>query len=97
MQIAVDTDDMSALQTRLRDASHELSDALPNLPAGGAYGPAILGAAVASFETAMRADARRLTGRWRALETGVRESAADAAKVEERIGAIIAQLAGGLR
>lgn len=97
MQIAVDTDDMSSLQTRLRDAAQEMSDAVPTLPGGGAYGPPVLGAAVAAFETAMRADARRLTERWRALETGVRESAADAAKVEERIGAIVGQLAGGLK
>lgn len=97
MQIAVDTADMSSLQTRLREAAHEMSDAVPSLPSGAAYGPAVLGAAVTAFETAMRADARRLTERWRSLETGVRESAADSAKVEERIGAIIGQLAGGLR
>ncbi|GAA1327395.1 hypothetical protein GCM10020360_24830 [Nonlabens tegetincola] len=97
MQIAVDTDDMTSLQTRLREAAHEMGDAVPSLPPSAVYGPPVLGAAVAAFEAAMRADARRLTERWRSLETGVRESAADAAKVEERITAIVEQLAGGLR
>lgn len=94
--IAIDADDMDAVRTRLSDAASDLAGAIPAMPAGAAFGPAVLGAAVAAFDTAVRGDARDLHDRWAKLETGVRAAFDDMSEFEAGAGAAFGQLQAGL-
>ncbi|MBC9927462.1 MULTISPECIES: hypothetical protein [unclassified Leucobacter] len=94
MTIAIDTDDMQMLRGRLRDAAGKIADAVPQMPGSAAFGPAVLGAAVVSFESAMRQKADELQERWSKLETGVRETYDDMSKVESDIIAKLQRVEG---
>lgn len=102
MTLAIDDGDVAAIRRRLSVAAEDAGEAVPTMPSAGAFGPAVLGSAVAAFEAAMRREAERLTKRWADLETGVRDTFADLSAVEEeltagigRLGAAIGPGAGG--
>ena len=96
MKIAIDAGDVEAIRKHLRVASEDLGEAAPQLPGAAAFGPQVLGSAVASFESAVRRQAEQLTERWAALETGVRETLSDMSEVEHELVAAIARLGGAL-
>lgn len=74
MTIAIDADDMGWVRSRLSDAAAKVGGAIPAMPAAAVFGPATLASAVASFEAAVRRDARALHDRWTALDEGVAET-----------------------
>lgn len=74
MTIAIDAEDMGWVRSRLRDAAAKVDGAVPAMPGAAAFGPATLASAVASFEAAVRRDARALRDRWTALDEGVAET-----------------------
>ncbi|MEV8339294.1 hypothetical protein [Leucobacter sp. NPDC077196] len=94
MTIAIDADDVAAIRKHLRTASEDVGDAVPQLPGAAAFGPQVLGSAVASFEAAMRREAERLAQRWTALEAGVRETFDDMSAVEDELVAGIGRFGG---
>lgn len=94
--IAIDVDDMEALQRRLREAAADVARAVPTLPGSSAYGPAVLGGAVASFEAAMRRQAQDLNERWNALESGIAATLSDAEQLEDHIVTILSRAQGAL-
>ena len=77
MTIAVDPDEMGELRAQLGDAAVTIGGAVPTLPGAAAYGPAVLAAAVAAFDDAVRRDARQLHDRWAALDVAVGETLDD--------------------
>lgn len=85
MTIAIDADDMQMLRERLQEAAEKIADATPRMPGSAAFGPAVLGAAVTSFESMMRQQAEDLQKGWSTLESGVRETFDDMSKVESDI------------
>ena len=94
MTIAIDADDMGALSKRLSAAGSEIADASPRMPGSGAFGPAVLAGAVASFESAMRRKVAGLSDRWAKLDAGVRDSLDDFAQVESSIIAKLGRVDG---
>ena len=94
--IAMDADDVSAIRQRLRVASEDLGEAVPQLPGAAAYGPAVLGSAVASFESALRRRAEQLGTRWSELDTGVQDTLKDMGTVEDEIVAGLGRFEGNL-
>lgn len=96
MTIAIDAGDMDAIRQRLREASQEIGGAVPRLPGSAAFGPAVLGAAVTSFESVVRQQARDLQDQWSGLEAGVRGTFDDMSAVETEIIAAIQRLSGRL-
>ncbi|MGX5697657.1 hypothetical protein ACWKWP_15780 [Agromyces soli] len=96
MTIAIDAGEMQALRGRLRDAAAEVGGAVPVLPGAAVFGPAVLGAAVASFESAIRREALALHERWAALDDGVQGTLEDLGEVEARNAAEVDRLFGRL-
>ncbi|GAA2185303.1 hypothetical protein GCM10009786_01130 [Leucobacter alluvii] len=101
MTIAIDADDVATIRKHLRTAAEDVGEAVPQLPGAAAFGPQVLGSAVASFEAAMRREADRLAERWAALDTGVRDTLDDMSAVEDelvagigRYGAVFGAAAG---
>lgn len=96
MTIAVDADDMRTLQKHLREAAAEIRGAMPTMPGGSAFGPAILAGAAASFASSVRSQAESLGETWSALDESVGATFADMAKTEAQIVSGLKSLAGGL-
>ncbi|MEJ6489156.1 hypothetical protein PQI23_05395 [Leucobacter sp. USCH14] len=94
MTIAIDAGDVEAIRKHLRVASEDLGEAVPQLPGAAAFGPQVLGSAVASFESAVRRQTEQLTERWAALDNGVRETFDDMSAVEDELVAGIGRLCG---
>jgi hypothetical protein len=97
MTISIDASEIDALRRRLRDAAAEVGDAVPALPRGGAYGPAVLAAAVAAFEATVRREAHGLHDRWIALDRGVQGTLDDLGAIEARNVTEVDRLLGRLR
>lgn len=93
MEIAIDAGEMDGLSARLNDASRAVAGVVPRMPGAGAFGPAVLGAAVAAFESAMRRDASALGDRWQALEAGVKGTSGDMHEMESAIIALVGRMA----
>lgn len=96
MTIAIDAGDMDAVGKRLRDAAQTVGAAVPAMPAAAAFGPAVLGGAVASFESAMRREAEALKQRWAGLEAGVGAAYDDMSAFEAAMIADVGRMAEGL-
>jgi hypothetical protein len=96
MTIAIDSGDMDAVGKRLRDAAQTVGAVVPPMPAGAAFGPAVLAGAVASFESAMRREAEALQNRWAGLETGVKAAYDDMSTFEAAMIADVGRMAEGL-
>jgi len=96
MTIAIDAGDMDAVSKRLRDAAQTVGAVVPAMPAAAAFGPAVLGGAVASFESAMRREAEALENRWAGLQTGVTAAYDDMSTFEAAMIADVGRMAEGL-
>jgi len=95
--IAIDSGEMNRLRQRLREAADGIDDASPRMPGAGAFGPAILAEAAASFESAMRRETRMLQERWLALESGVEGTMGDMDEVETAVMLVVEGLTGRLQ
>lgn len=96
MTIAVDADDMDWVRSRLNDAAAQVTRAVPALPGASAFGSANLASAVASFDAAVRRDARGLADRWATLEDGVRATFEELDAVESGFVGEMQQMGGQL-
>jgi hypothetical protein len=90
--IAIDADEMDVVRRRLGDAAADVTGAVPASPGSDAFGPAVLGAAVASFQAAVSRDAEGLRDRWRQLDEGVRGVFDDLSEVEAGAIADVGQI-----
>jgi hypothetical protein len=96
MTISIDTGEMQVLRARLREAAAQVGEAVPALPGAAAFGPAVLGAAVASFASSMQHQARELRDRWAALDDGVQGTLDDMGEIEAMNAADVDRLLGPL-
>lgn len=96
MTIAMDADDMKALETRLEDAAEKMVSLLPAMPASSTFGPAVLGGAVAGFDASMRRRASGLKNSWTAVATGVDAALDDMTETEARIRTYLERLTGAI-
>lgn len=92
MTIAMDADDMDALAARLEDAAEKIVPLMPAMPASSAFGPAVLGGAVAAFDASIRRRAVGLKNSWTAAATGVDAALDDMTETEVRIRTYLERL-----
>jgi hypothetical protein len=94
--IAIDQGEMDGLRKRLLEAADGIGDTVPRMPGAGAFGPAVLAEAVSTFESAMRREARMLSQRWVALDSGVGGTLDDMNQLEAAIVGVVEGMTGRL-
>jgi len=82
MTIAIDADDMDAVRRGLGRAAEGVGGVVPTAPSAAAFGPAVLGGAVATFDDVVRREAQQLARRWRGLDADVRAAFDDLSGVD---------------